>query len=194
VNKLSKTKKQQIVLVVLGVFAVIAGLWYLVIQNQYTTLATVQKKTQEMKEKVAKGEILLKKSDEIEATLDTESKNLETIENGMATGDIYLWNINTINHFNSTNNTPRITFLDFQREILADVGVIPKFPYKAAIFPLKGTGYYHEVGKFIADFENNFPYIRVQNLELSPLAKAGASDAEKLNFKFEIVALIKPTQ
>jgi len=192
VNKISKFKKQQIVLVILGIVAVMAALWYVVIQNQYTTLTEVQKKTQEMRDKVNKGEILLKKSSEIEESLDAEAKTLETIEDGMASGDIYLWNINTINRFN-TNNTSRITFLDFQREILGEVGVLPKFPYKAAIFPLKGTGYYHEVGRFLADFENNFPYIRVQNLELSPLSKVGADDAEKLNFKFEVVALIKPT-
>lgn len=191
-NKISKFKKQQIVLVILGIVAVMAALWYVVIQNQYTTLTEVQKKTQEMRDKVNKGEILLKKSSEIEESLDAEAKTLETIEDGMASGDIYLWNINTINRFN-TNNTSRITFLDFQREILGEVGVLPKFPYKAAIFPLKGTGYYHEVGRFLADFENNFPYIRVQNLELSPLSKVGADDAEKLNFKFEVVALIKPT-
>lgn len=179
-------------LVILGIVAVMAALWYVVIQNQYTTLTEVQKKTQEMRDKVNKGEILLKKSSEIEESLDAEAKTLETIEDGMASGDIYLWNINTINRFN-TNNTSRITFLDFQREILGEVGVLPKFPYKAAIFPLKGTGYYHEVGRFLADFENNFPYIRVQNLELSPLSKVGADDAEKLNFKFEVVALIKPT-
>jgi Tfp pilus assembly protein PilO len=191
VNKISTLKKQQMVLILIGVAAVIAGLWYLVIQNQYTSLNTMQKKTLEMKDKVGKGEVLLKKSADIEATLDAEAKTLETIEDSMATGDIYLWNINMINRFN-TNETRKITFLDFQREILGDVGALPKFPYKAAIFPLKGVGHYHEVGRFLADFENSFPYIRIQNLDLSPVNKPG-QDAEKLNFKFEIVALIKPT-
>lgn len=187
-NKISKTKKQQIVLVLLGTVAVIAGLWYFVIQKQYSKLAGTQRKTLEMKEKVAKGENLLKKADEIAATLETDTAKLTEIESGMASGDIYLWIINTINQF---NNERRVTFLDFQREFLGEVGVLPKYPYKAATYPMKGVGYYHDLGKFLADMENKFPYLRVQNLELSPITKGG-EDAEKLNFKFEVVSLIKP--
>jgi Tfp pilus assembly protein PilO len=191
-SKISKTKKQQMVLVLLGAAAVIAGLWYVVVQNQNARLESVQKKTDEMRDKVAKAENLLKKADQIAENLETSTKSLETIENGMASGDIYLWVINTINQFNSTR---QLTFLDFQREIMGDVGALPKFPYKAATFPVKGTGYYHNIGKFIADFENDFPYVRVQNLELSPATKGNGAgeDPEKLSFKFEIVTLIKPT-
>ena len=70
-----------------------------------------------------------------------------------------------------------------------------KFPYKAAIFNVRGTAYYHDLGKFLADFENAFPYLRVQNLELEPAANSSATttgEAEKLAFKMEIVALINP--
>lgn len=192
-NKISKTKKQQIVLVLLGTAVVVASLWYMVIQNQYTSLESVQKKTLDMKEKVAKAESLLKKAEEIEVDLEEDTKELAALEGGMASGDIYLWIINTINQF---NNTRRITFLDFQREILGEVGSLPKFPYKAAIFPVKGVGYYHDIGRFLADFENSFPHVRVQNLELLPNdkggEKSGGEGAEKLNFKFEIVTLVKP--
>lgn len=188
--KISKIKKQQIALVFIGACIVIAGIWTLVINTRYERLAQVKKKTVDMKDKVEKAESLLKKSGEVEATLEAESKTLETIENGMASGDIYLWLINTINRFNVMR---KITVADFPRETLGEVGILPKFPYKAAIFPIKGTGHYHDVGKFLADFENSFPYVRIQNLELTPLGGTSANEAEKLNFKFEIVALVKPT-
>jgi hypothetical protein len=145
-----------------------------------------------MSDKVGKGETLLKKAGAIEAQLEQDTSALQSIEGAMASGDLYLWMINTLNQFNSGKE---ITFLDFQRETVLDVGVIPKFPYKAALFPLKGTAHYHELGRFLADFENTFPFVRVQNLELTPSTRqAGAAgeDAESLNFKFEIVALIKP--
>lgn len=189
-SKISKTKKQQMVLVLMGAGIVIAGLWTLVIQAQNASLAGVNKKTLEMKEKVEKGEMLLKKTAEVEADLEADTKALETIESGMASGDIYLWLINTVNRFNALN---KITIVDFPRETLGEVGLLPKFPYKAAVFPIKGIGYYHDLGKFLADFENSFPYVRIQNLELTPAGKTAADDAEKLNFKFEIVALLKPT-
>ena len=188
-NKISKVKKQQIALILMGAAVVIASLWYLVIQKQYTHLSAVQKKTLEMGDKVGKAENLLKKAGAIEASLEENVKVLEKIEGGMASGDLYLWMINTINRFNVTKE---VTFLDFQRELVGDVGVFPKFPYKAALFPVKGTAHYHELGRFLADFENSFPYVRAQNLELSPSTKAAGEDGESLNFKFEIVALIKP--
>ncbi len=189
-NKISKAKKQQIGLVLAGVAAVVAGLWYLVIQTQYSSLAGVQQKTLEMKDKVANAEHLLKRAGEIEATLDAETKSLETIEEGMASGDVYLWFINTINRFNATR---QVSILDFQRELIGNVGVLPKFPYSAATFPVKGVSHYSELGKFLAEFENSFPYARVQNLELAPATKAIGDEVEQLNFKFEIVALIRPT-
>jgi Tfp pilus assembly protein PilO len=189
-TKISKIKKQQMALVFIGACIVIAGLWTLVINARYERLEQVKKKTLDTKDKVEKAESLLKKSDEVEATLEAETITLETIENSMASGDIYLWLINTINQFNVLR---KITIADFPRETMGEVGVIPKFPYKAAIFPIKGNGYYHDIGKFLADFENSFPYIRIQNLELTPIGKAEADQAEKLNFKFEIVALVKPT-
>lgn len=189
-NKISKAKKQQIVLIFIATIAVIGGLWYMVIKTQYNKLTAVQNKTQEMKDKVSKAEGLLKKSGEIAAKLEEDVKKLDLIEEGMASGDIYLWIINTVNQFNHARS---VTFLDFQREILGEVGLVPKYPYKAAIYPIKGTGYYHDFGKFLADLENKFPYLRVQNLELTPMTKGGGGgDAEKLDFKFEIVALIKP--
>ena len=82
--------------------------------------------------------------------------------------------------------------------------MLPQFPYEAAIFSVRGTAYYHQFGKFLADFENRFPYFRVQNLILgagSGSESAAGSDAtatrtgdEKLNFSMVVIALIKPTQ
>ena len=188
-NKISKEKKQQIVLILIGAIGVMGCLWYFAIQNQYTRLSTVHKRTLEMTDKVTKAESLLKKADSIEAALEEHMEALAKIEGGMASGDIYLWMINTINRFNIAK---QVTFLDFQREIVGEVGVFPKFPYKAAVFPVKGTSHYHNLGRFLADFENSFPFVRVQNLELSPAPRTAGEDAESLNFKFEIVALIKP--
>ena len=38
------------------------------------------------------------------------------------------------------------------------------------MFNLRGTAYFQDLGAFLADFENEFPYLRVQNLELEPAA------------------------
>ena len=52
-----------------------------------------------------------------------------------------------------------------------------------------------DFGKFVADFENAFPYMRIQNIELDPNPSSSANpsnEPEKLGFKMEIVALVNP--
>ena len=53
------------------------------------------------------------------------------------------------------------------------------------------TGYYHDVGKFISDFENNFPHGRVVNLIVEPVSSADPGN-EKLSFRMDVIALVKP--
>jgi len=70
----------------------------------------------------------------------------------------------------------------------------PKLPNKVAGFPIAGTAYYHDFGKFLATFENTFPYMRVQRLVLepAPAGRTAGDDGEKLAFKMEVLALVKP--
>ena len=65
--------------------------------------------------------------------------------------------------------------------------LIPNFPYKQVRVSLNGTAYYQDLGKFVADFENNFPHIRLVNLMIEPVGQT-----EQLNFHVDMVALVKP--
>ena len=69
--------------------------------------------------------------------------------------------------------------------------LLPSFPYKQIQFTINGTAYYHDLGKFIADFENNFPHARMVNLVIEPASGADSSN-EKLSFRMDIIALVKP--
>jgi hypothetical protein len=73
------------------------------------------------------------------------------------------------------------------------VGVLPDFPYKAADYKVDGAAHYHEFGRFLADFENSYPYMRIQNLNLFPDMSSTTDDHEKLIFQMEIVTLVKPS-
>ena len=113
----------------------------------------------------------------------------------MATGDLYSWLIDTVNKFNLNLGKP-IDISNYSRDERVSVGIFPDFPYDAARYTLRGTGYYHPLGKFIAAFENNFPYMRIQNVEFTPNPDSynapTQAEREKLSFRMEIVALIKP--
>ena len=110
----------------------------------------------------------------------------------MASGDMYAWVIQTVGRFGAER---KVEIPQFSREVMTEVGILPKFPYKAAVFNVRGVAYFHDLGKFLADFENSFPFARIQNIELEPAGNSAAtatSDSEKLSFRMEIVTLINP--
>jgi Tfp pilus assembly protein PilO len=67
---------------------------------------------------------------------------------------------------------------------------MPNFPYKQVRLSLSGTGYYHNLGKFVSDFENTFPHMRLVNLAIGTTDSSDSS--ELLSFHFDVVALVKP--
>lgn len=187
--KLSKEKKDRLVLVCVVAAVVIAGLWFGVVNIQQGKLAADQKKIQDAIDKVEKAKRLADLAPKIEENLTAAKTKLDEVEGSMASGDLYSWVILTLNKFRAAH---QVNIPDFSRELRGPVGVLPNFPYEAATFTVRGSAYYHDLGKFLADFENSFPYIRVQNLEIEPATLSGQTDRERLAFKLEIVALIKP--
>jgi len=76
--------------------------------------------------------------------------------------------------------------------------MIPDFPYRAANYLFGGSAYSHDLGRYLADWENQFPYMRILNLEITPddpgPFAATTDDRERLNFTFEVSVLVKPTK
>ena len=75
---------------------------------------------------------------------------------------------------------------------MGEVDLMPHFPYKQLKVTVGGTAYYHDLGKFIADFENTYPHARIANLTLEPVGGT-ADSGEKLAFRMDIIALANPT-
>jgi len=191
-KNLPKEKRDRLILIVLGTLVVLIAIWYGLVSTQKKSLAAIQKRAFEQRDKVGSAQRLINSTGDLEKNLEMTTKKLRSIEQGMASGDMYSWIIQTVNRFRADRN---VDIPQFSREVTVDVGVLPKFPYKAALFSVRGNAYFHDLGKFIADFENEFPYLRLQNLELEPAASSSATstgDAEKLAFKMEIVTLVNP--
>ncbi|HEY6166732.1 MAG TPA: hypothetical protein VI454_01745 [Verrucomicrobiae bacterium] len=171
--------------------AACGALWYLVIRAQHATIKERAAKFEETHREVEYSERLVKQAVKIEADLDRATERLQQIEDTMAQGDMYSWIIKTMNKFAANY---RVDIPTYTPPGVGEVGILPQFPYKAATYAIRGTGYFHEFGRFLADFENQFPCARVQNLDLEPIGILAAKpeDAEKISFKMEIVTLIKP--
>jgi Tfp pilus assembly protein PilO len=189
-SKLPKEKRDKILLVGIVTIAASAALWLLLINSQRQTLRNVRQEVQKSRDQLVRGDATLKTRDEVKQQFEEATRRLQQRETAMAApNDMYSWLIQTLNNFRVNH---QVDIPQFGRELPTEVGVFPKFPYRAALFNVRGTANYHDFGKFLADFENAFPYIRVQNIELDPVAESQGESREKLNFKVELLTLVRP--
>jgi len=194
--KLSKEKRNQIIAVVLGAIAVAAGLWYGVIKTRNEGLVDARKRLESARSKLESGRNYVRKADQVQIDMEQAVQKLKVIENDMAPAvDLYSWGYALLE---KARTGQEVEVIEVTRPQKGEVGVLAQFPYDATIFTIRGIGHYHDFGKFLADFENKFPYFHVRNLTLGTAAEAGPEISagrigkEKLLFKMDIVALIKP--
>lgn len=188
-NKLSKEKKVHLALVGIVTVGVIAGLWLGLLSLQKNKLREISSKIADTQQQIKKVQGVVVEGGQIEAALNEATTNLNAIEATMPSGDLYSWMVSTLRQFNAPGyhvDLPQIGVPS-----VGEVRMFPSFPYHQATVIVGGTAYFYEFGKFLADFENKFPYMRVQNLNLEPGGGANPDEREKLAFRMEIVALVK---
>lgn len=189
-SKLSKEKRKHLAGVVVLTLLVLAALGFFLIKAGYQNLSKLDRKKQAAQEKLEQMQVVVKRSEEVEAVFKTTMESLVERELGMASGDLYSWMHSTLRKFQRSYKVeiPQISPVSAP----TDVNLIPRFPYKQASLAVAGTAYYHDLGKFIADFENTFPLMRIVNLNLELNPAPVASERDKLIFKMDIVTLVKP--
>ena len=190
-NKLSKEKRNHLILASTAIALALGGIYFTLIRYQQGGLREYAVKKTAMEKKVAEIRDTVNHSREIETELLTVSNQLALAEEDMPAGDLYASMVNTIRKFKLGRAVEIPQFNSPGNP--ADVNLLPKFPYKQTVMTLVGSAHYHDLGKFIADFENEFPSSRVLNLELSPASATTGDDRERLAFKLDIVSLIKST-
>lgn len=194
-NKLSKEKKDQLIALCVGVGVGIIVIWYLLIKPWGAQITQAKADTDAKIAQLEAAQKLVGTAATYKADLEKAKETLGAIEAGMSGANPYLEMNTAIGDFGKKFGDVEISSVGNQQFV--DVQVIPKFPYKAVRFNVSGNGFYHEIGKFIAEFENQFPYMRIQNINLEPSRAletvAGETNAaEKLSFDFQIVSLMKP--
>ena len=187
-NRLSKEKRNQLIMVILGTLVLLALIYFGLIGPQNNSLRRIATLQSQADTQLRQIQAAIKKSDDVTAELRDVSYNLlqaEGPEGDIASGDVYAWSYDLISQFKKSY---KVEIPSIGQPSMSDVDLLPLFPYKQLRFSVSGTAYYHDLGKFIADFENTFPHIRVVNLVLDPVGP----DTEKLSFRMDIVALVKP--
>lgn len=190
-NSLSKEKRNQLVLVVLVTGGVLAALWFGLIRFQQQSLSVLAQSKIAAQQRLEQVRQAIETADVLEAKLGEAQQRLGKVESTMASGDLYAWTIDTLRRFKLGYKVeiPQFSQIDGPKEMTMLAG----FPYKQANMTISGTAFYSDFGKFIAEFENQFPYMRVLNLSLEPVPALVGPEKEKLSFRMELAALVKNT-
>jgi hypothetical protein len=190
-NSLSKEKRNQLVLVVLLTGGALAALWFGLIRFQQQSLSALAQSKIGAQQKLEQVKQAIETADLLEVQLGETQKRLAKVESSMASGDLYSWTINTLRAFKLGYKVeiPQFSQIDGPK----DMTMLASFPYKQANMTISGTAFYTDFGKFVADFENQFPYMRILNLSLEPVPALVGSEKEKLAFRMELAALVKNT-
>jgi len=195
--KLTKQKRDQLILVSLIALIAICGLWFGLISFQQGHLIDLAKRKEDAQNKLTQMDKSIKNVDQVQNELEEKSKQLAEQEENMASGDLYGWIVDRIKAFQKSYSKVDLPQLSQPPLTVKDMDLLPKFPYKQISLKVGGSAYYHDLGKFLADFENQFPHMRIVNLEIGPMPSLGSGDkdkgeTEKLTFTMDIIALVKP--
>lgn len=187
-KRLSPAKRKQLILVIVATLALVGAIYFVLINPQneenrrlINDTSAAQIKLQKIKDTIKQSEATAKAATEV-------STALSQAETDLASGDLFAWTYSTIRQFKAGY---AVDIPTIGQPTTSDVDLIYNFPYRQIKFSLVGTGYYQDIGKFLADFENKFPHMQVVNLAMEPANGSGANK-EKLSFRVDIVALIKP--
>jgi hypothetical protein len=184
-----KEKRKQLILALISTVVLLAVIVVGLIRPQYDAISKTKEKITAARAKLQSAEDTIKQADAMSLQLADADLSLSDSEKDMASGDLYAWTYDTIRNFKADY---KVEIPTIGQPTMSDVDLLARFPYKQLKVTVNGTAYYHDLGRFIAAFENEYPHIRVVNLTIEPVSDASAGSNEKLAFSMDIVALIKP--
>lgn len=191
---LSKEKRDQLILTGLMSTMIIVGVWMLLITPTKGKLVKLEAEVGASAGQLADANSKVDRAGQIELEMREISKRLATMEKDMVEGDPASWIRVRINEFVRAGGH-KLRERNIGQPEQVEIGALPDFPYQAIRFRIYGTAFYEDIGRFITDLENTFPYVRVQGIDLSP-GDAGdfGDDSDLLTYSFEMVVPLKPTE
>jgi Tfp pilus assembly protein PilO len=187
-SRISKEKRNHVILAILVIATVLAGLYFGLIRWQQKSLQELSKKRKAALQKEEQVTTTVQNAALIAADLAAVNKTLSTKEADIASGDLLAWMINTVRKFKRSYD---LDIPNFSTIVVEKNTLLPEYPYQQVTMSISGTGYYFELGRFVADLENQYPSIRVENLDIVPASTGGINEPEKLLFRMNLVALVK---
>ena len=188
-----KGKYQQMLMLVMGTGAVAGLIWFALLNPTISGLKTTTEEIAEWTAKLKTERQHLGLAERFKNDVVTATMKRQAIEEGMPEGDLYRWLIKILLPFQARHD---VEFSSFEPPQVGDSNRWPNVPYKSSMFSVVGVATYHNFGKFLADFENTYPFVTLRALELEPSGANSGSpeDDRNLRFKMEFLTPIKPTE
>lgn len=195
-NKLSKDKRDKLILTIIAVVGIIAVVYFFVLTDMKDEHATLGTKIISTRDRIDKAERVIKRQATFNEEMAALKASLNTRQAAMPRpGEDHVWFLKIMEDRRGTYN---LDINEIRNPEAWDPGVLPNFPFKGVSFNVTLVGGYTDFGRFLADFENEFPYMRVQLMNVTPDAQPGppgqpqvAQDTGKLRFNFRVISLIK---
>lgn len=210
-NKLSKEKRDKLILIVLFSIVISVILYYLVIMVQQESIADFASKSATRQAKLDQAEQVKKRADKIHQNLEEQRKILIAKQMEMPRPEAdHLWFINIMEERRRQYD---LNVDEVRTPEPTQAGILPDFPFKAVALQVTMSGRFTDFGRFLADFENSYPYMRVELMSVQPDAPTRTFDrapgapganatevaalpappegSDKLRFIFRVIALLK---
>jgi hypothetical protein len=181
---------QRLLFVLAVTLGVLVLLWFVAI-------APLQDRLTQRRGQVARARIELRlaqtqaeKAPENRILAEQHRRRLAALEVSMAQGDLLRWGINRLLDYQDKHD---VIFIAWDRPQLLDLDVPPAVPYRLASYSVNGQAYYHELGSFLAAFENDSPFVKINRLTIQALGPGTArkEDPERLTFQLDYLSLAK---
>jgi hypothetical protein len=202
-NKMSKDKRDKLLLICLGAIGVCALLYFMVITDDKDAITELEQKMVAIRTKKASNESLIKRQGEKEQALELARTNLAQKQIDMfRPGEKDHVRFMQMIIYGMTNQNLNLSIVDIKPpDPLSDPGILPQFPFHAERIHVGMEGPYVDFGRFLATFENQRPYMRIQNLGIQeevrnvPGARAAGGDMpsvdeDKLRFDFDLIVMV----
>ena len=195
-NKLSKDKRDKLILTCIAVVAVVSVIYFFVLSDMKDEQATLNTKLISARDKIDKAERVIKR----QAFFDQEMAQLRsTLSSRQAQmprpGEDHVWFLKIMEDRRGAYN---LDISEIRNPEPWEPGILPNFPFRGVSFNVTLVGGYTDFGRFLADFENAYPFMRVQMMSIipdmqpGPLGSTQATQASnKLRFNFRVVSLIR---
>jgi hypothetical protein len=185
-------KRDRLILLGIGVVAMGVLLWLGLIRPLEGQVDAHSREMQDLAGQIQQSRQILRLADSVMGRLTIASNELRNLELSMAQGDIYRWIINSLLTFQSAHE---IDFSTFDQPVVGPWLLPPQAPYSLATFTVSGLATYREFGRFLADFENQFPQLQWQSLELerAPESKGDEERSSRLLFHLKFSLPVRPT-